>query len=251
MVVTLEEKSHTYSNEEGKTYTSVTTFVKKHFPEFQLKEMSKRVAKRRRQDGEKNSKGKPITAWDVRKEWEEKRISSSSAGSLTHYEIEEYIKGNIDSCVVDVFTPKAKQAIKWFYKSPLADKDIAPEVIIYDDELGLAGTIDLLCVDGENVVLADWKTSKKITKRGYGKGIASLPNANYYHYQLQLSTYAYLLERQGKKIKNLLLVHLLDDDVVVYEMDYNREVVETMLFGVDIYDEDSDSYVKEAVLKNK
>lgn len=223
-----DEEKHEYTYGE-QVLTSVTTFVKKHFPVFDEKRMAKIIAKKRREAGEKNSKGKPITARDVKKEWAFKRDKSSSEGSLTHYEIEEFIKGHIDDGVVSVFTPKAQQAIKWFYKSPLADKDIATEEKIYDLELGLAGTIDLLCEADGCVWLVDWKTSKQITKRGYGKGVAGLPNANYYHYQLQLSTYAYILERKGFKIKDLLLVHLMDDRVAVYEMDYNREVVEEML----------------------
>lgn len=228
-----DEKNHKYTYGE-RELTSVTTFIKKHFPEFDTKKISKLVAKARRNKGEKNNKGKPITAWDVRKEWKLSGEKASSAGSLTHYEIEEYIRGNIDDCVCDVFTPKAKQAIKWLYKSPLTNSSMVAEKKIYDLELGLAGTIDLLCVREGSVTLVDWKTNKAISKKSKArgsdaKGFAGLPNANYYHYQLQLTLYAYLLERKGYKIDELLLVHLLDDGVVVYEMDYNKKIIEEML----------------------
>lgn len=228
MTLIFKEDTHQYFVGEQEL-CSVTKFIHRFFPSFDEKRMSKLVAKRRREQGELNSKGKPLTARDVKKEWAHKREVASSSGSLTHLEIEEFINGKFDECLIPVFTPKARQGVKWFTKSPLASHVVSVEEKLYDTELGLAGTIDLLCVNGNKVWLVDWKTSKKISKKGYGKGVCGLPNANYYHYQLQLSTYAYMLERQGYEVQELLLVHLLDDSVVVYEMDYNKDVVLEML----------------------
>lgn len=229
--LTFKEDTHQYFCGEQEL-TSVTKFIHGHFPTFDEKRMSKLVAKRRREKGELNKNGKPINARDVKKEWEFKRVKASTAGSLTHFEIEDYIL-NKDEVVVPVFTPKAQQAIKWLYKGEYADKEIETELKIFNTELGLAGTIDVSIKEDGKVTLIDWKTSRQITKKGYGKGTStatkSIPNANYYHYNLQLSTYAYMLERQGYEVQDLLLVHLLDDGVVVYEMDYNKDVVKEMI----------------------
>ena len=221
------EETHTYSVGD-KVLTSVTTFIHKFFPEFNLKMMSRLVAKRRREKGELNKNGKPLNARDVKKEWALKGDIARSAGTLTHLEIEEFIKGNYSEIEFPVLTPKAQQGIKWFMKSPYAKSKVVTEERIFDEELGLAGTIDVSVYKDKEVTLIDWKTNKAIKKRGYGKGSCGLPNANYYHYTLQLSVYAYMLERQGYIIKDLILAHLKDDGVSVYEIEYRKDVVEGM-----------------------
>lgn len=240
MVSKLEfnEEKHEYKVGDN-ILTSVTTFVKQFFPAFDAERISGFSAKKRQREGELNAEGNPITAEDVLAEWKLKGDIASSAGTLTHIEIEEFIKGNFDSVVMDVFTPKAKQGVKWFYKSPFASCKVEPELKVFDEELGLAGTIDL-CVynDDGSVTLIDWKTNKKITKKGYGKSKElQLPNANYYHYNLQLSIYAYILERQGYSIRELILPHLCEDEVHIYEMEYLKDIVVCM-FEEEEYDEE-------------
>lgn len=222
------EETHTYTLGE-QVLTSVTKFVKKFFPEFDAEKISGFSAKKRRNNGELNRSGEPITQDDVLAEWKLKGDIASNAGTLTHLEIEEYLLGNKDDVCMPVFTPKAQQGVKWFYKSPYTKGNVVPEERVYDEELGLAGTIDLAIYNGNEVSLIDWKTNKAITKKGYGKSKdLNMPNANYYHYNLQLSTYAYILERKGFIIKDLILAHLHEDSVTVYEMEYLKEKVEEM-----------------------
>jgi len=111
---------------------------------------------------------------------------------------------------------------------------IVPELIVHDEELGLAGTIDLVVETPDGLVLIDWKTNKKITTKGYNnkkalEPIEDLDDCHLVKYSLQLSLYAYMLERQGWKIDMLLLVHLIDGLAVSIEVPYVKERVEELL----------------------
>lgn len=108
------------------------------------------------------------------------------------------------------------------------------EQMVYDKELGLAGTLDAVLVeeDLKKVSLLDWKTNKSIKIKGTkrkGNAISkALPDCNYSYYTLQLSLYAYMLERQGLEIDKLYLVHL-GEYVTVYDLNYRKDLVEEML----------------------
>ena len=81
---------------------------------------------------------------------------------------------------------------------------IAAEKLVFNEELGLAGTIDLLARSkkDKSIVILDWKTNKRIIKESpfgkYGlKPISHLMDINFNHYSLQLSIYQYLLSTTG------------------------------------------------------
>ena len=93
---------------------------------------------------------------------------------------------------------------------------------VYDKELNIAGTIDLICKesDGEFVIY-DWKRSTKVVNaqgqpivEAFGgrmsKGGITLPDTIFYHYCLQQNLYRYMLEEHyGIRIKamNLVVLH--------------------------------------------
>ena len=73
--------------------------------------------------------------------------------------------------------------------------------------------------DDGTVSIYDWKRCKKIEKaNGFGqfstnKIIEDFPDSNYWHYSLQLNTYAYIIERNYKlKVKDLYIVCLHPDN---------------------------------------
>jgi len=219
-----DEKKHEYSVN-GKKLISVTTFVKSFFKPFDVKRIAKIVARSRRAKGEKNSKGKPITAWDIKREWK----ASATFGTRIHNEIETYIKEGV---VASNIHERTQMAIDWLDLASYPLDKIQTELKIFDKEIGVAGTIDAVITDGNKVTLIDWKTNKAIRKTGskWQNNIISkqLPDCNYTHYTLQLSLYAYLLERQGFEIDKLLLVHL-KEYTTPYEVDYRKDIVEMML----------------------
>lgn len=128
-----------------------------------------------------------------------------------------------------------------------APRGVYPEYLISatseDGSLKIAGQIDCLVIDGDDVYIIDWKTNKEIKKRSfYDKRkrknvmmkapLNNLEDCNWNHYQLQLSLYAYLIEQNkpGCNIKKIQLVHLLDDgSEEVMECKYLRDDVIRML----------------------
>lgn len=148
------------------------------------------------------------------------------------------------------------------------------EVRLYDAYYKLAGTADIILVKGKQFMVLDWKTNKKEMKfiAGYYKKawnndrskkvetgewvntrdsfkhpLAHLPHAKGIGYTLQLSTYAFILERWGYECTGLLLCHikpvLLTDGTIVkdasgmrveepprwYPLEYLKNDVQLML----------------------
>jgi hypothetical protein len=113
------------------------------------------------------------------------------------------------------------------------------ECAIVDYALGLAGQIDLLCINPstKQFEIIDWKTNQSpiceaagyYAKNSSGEltdtfvytnttmkyPVGHLPDSNFYHYSLQLSMYAYLIERLGYELNQLTIFHIsgCDDDI--------------------------------------
>ena len=127
------------------------------------------------------------------------------------------------------------------------NKGVYPEFLIactsQDGFLRLAGQIDLLIVNGNDVYIVDFKSNKEIKKTSfYDKKkksnvmmkfpVNNLQDCNFNHYQLQLSTYAYMLQtlRPELNIKKLILYHIdHDGNETLHECEYLKEDVIRML----------------------
>jgi ATP-dependent exoDNAse (exonuclease V) beta subunit len=127
------------------------------------------------------------------------------------------------------------------------DKGIYPEFLISlksrDNLLKVAGQIDLLIKDGDEITIIDYKTNKEIKKKSYYDSntktnlmmkypLNNLMDCNYYHYTLQLSLYAYLLQQINPNfiIKSLQLYHIdHDGKSKTYHLDYLKDDVVRML----------------------
>lgn len=125
------------------------------------------------------------------------------------------------------------------------ERGIYPELLLSynDDELRIGAQADLVCKDGNDIYILDYKTSNKIVKKGYydkvtGKTesllfpLNNLPNVNFYIYSLQLSTYMWIIQQQHPefKCKKLVIVHILPDGSEVnYECEYLKKDVENMI----------------------
>ena len=126
------------------------------------------------------------------------------------------------------------------------DRAIYPEFLIsyeFDEYLKVSGQLDCLVIDGNDITIIDFKTNKKIDKESYFDKntkkrqmmkfpLDNLQDTNFWHYSLQLSTYAYLLQKINPKykIKKLALIHFDHaGNEVEYEVDYLKEDVARML----------------------
>ena len=101
---------------------------------------------------------------------------------------------------------------------------VFPEIIVFSEELEVAGTMDLLVYNSNNgeCNIFDWKTSKKIDHNGRKQAItqacSGLTDCRFDQYSLQLSMYSYLLENYHDiKVANQYMVQLTETDAKCIE----------------------------------
>ena len=202
--IEFEEDNHLYSN--GKNpFTSVTTLISKYYPEF---DADKVIAKMMNSPYWPQNKYHGKTSEEIKLEWDKKRDHSSKLGTLLHKNIEDYYNGE----KVANFSPE------WFYflEWDKANVHLTPfrsEWVIYDEELMVAGTIDMIFKHGDDYIMVDWKRSAKINKQDrynfFNHPLAHLPGNNYFKYALQQNFYKFILEKYyGIKIKAMFLLQL-------------------------------------------
>ena len=127
------------------------------------------------------------------------------------------------------------------------ENGVYPEYLISrespDGVLRIAGQIDLLVKQGNDITIIDYKTNKEIKQHSFFDSksrktirmkypLGNLEDCNYYHYTLQLSTYAWMLQKFNPnfKIKDLIMVHFdHSGNQTVYHLDYLKDEVEKML----------------------
>ena len=127
------------------------------------------------------------------------------------------------------------------------ENGVYPEYLISrmsnDGILRIAGQIDLLVKEGNQITIVDYKTNKEIKqKSGFDSKSRSsvkmkyplntLDDCNYWHYALQLSTYAWMVQKLNPEyeIKDLIIVHINHDGKeTIYHIDYLKNEVEKML----------------------
>ena len=220
--IRLEEETHTYilkSNPDWRCI-SATTLLHHHFKKFDGPKIATFLI-------DKVPKYRGYTIDELLEEWKMAGVN----GTRTHLQLENYII-NRDP-VDDVKALHGKAFLDTF----IDRKDITlhPEVILYDRDLHIAGTGDLLVVDKDNKVhIYDWKTNKKITKYGRESGITDctrhLTSCNYVQYSLQLSLYRWLLEQKfGLEVVSHRLIHLREDRYVAYSVPYLQTEIEMII----------------------
>ena len=127
------------------------------------------------------------------------------------------------------------------------ENGVFPEYLVYrksnDGVLKLAGQVDLLVKEGNNITIIDWKTNKKIDEKSYYNQqtkkydmmkypLNNLYDCNLLHYTMQLSTYAWMVQKLNPefKIVGLKIIHYgHDGGVKEYDLNYLKDDVERML----------------------
>ena len=228
------EKDHKYvitSDPENK-YTSVTTWNHSHFPIFNANLIIKNIMKGK--NWKEGNKYWGLTAEEIKKQWSNNSSAVSGAGTDLHFEIECFM--NQPKIVTDydhndlyetyILDPNSKndKTIEWdyfinFIKDCPELKPYRTEWTIYDEELKISGSIDMVYENPDGTLsIYDWKRSKEITrvnnfnKFAKNKLICHMPDSNFWHYALQLNTYKRILERNyGRVVTDLYLVRLHPD----------------------------------------
>lgn len=163
--------------------------------------------------------------------WERIGKRASEVGTFMHLQTEEYFnKGvfettyqfNFNDNIEEISIEKEKQHFLHFVKDyNINETKYRQEWPIYDEDLNVAGTIDLTCqVDTNTFIIYDWKRSSKVVNcqgqpivESYGGKMGfngvNLPDTSFYHYCIQQNLYRYILQKNyGIKVNELNLVVL-------------------------------------------
>ena len=220
--ISFEEKTHTYTintkqNKKDTSFTSVTTWIHSLFPQFNA---TKIIDKMQKSKNWEKSKYYGMSADEIKALWKKNGQEASKAGTKLHNDIESYYNQHeVDNSSVE---------FKYFLnfendrvKDPINDTMLPyrTEWTIYDEELRLSGSVDMLYEykDSGLLTIYDWKRCKDIKKNNGWEHcnideLSYIPNTNYWHYALQLNTYREIIERNyNKTIHSLWLVCLHPD----------------------------------------
>lgn len=256
--------NHTYSKEGN--YTSVSKLISRYKNEFDRNHWSSYKALERLIPNFKEFKaGKNINSPEfieygiahigneqlfddmkkiILKEWDIENQVSVNKGNVYHLKKEQQSYTN--GVETNPFDGKIYPVIP---KKEVADQKVAivdnlydledgyyPELILWNDEYKIAGQADKVFIETKKnkryIDIDDYKTNKKISKTGYMGNkmkapLSHLPDANYIHYSLQISTYAWLLEEFGYRVRNLSFHHYNKQ----YPINYMSKEVKLMLDG--------------------
>ena len=185
----------------------------------------------------------------IKAEWAANRDEACEHGSYVHSIFENSFYGNTQFDLGKYGYAEASglyDCPKNYYELDL-ENAIYPEFLMSwtssDGQLKLAGQEDLIVKKDNNIWILDWKTNKEIKKRSFYDKVRkdvtrmkyplnNFMDCNYYHYQLQLSTYAWILQqiRPEFEIKGLSIIHIdRSAKQTEYPMEYCKDDVERMI----------------------
>ena len=272
--VAFNEELHLYWNTRNKDikYTSVTTLIQNYYEKFDEEFWSSYKAIERIV-GADVFKGMSIKGMllDVKK-WDDKYLDLIQIDKelffKTKQDIKNEYKENKDKACEKGTAYHLMRENEW-YKDKKAkvseyiesddyfdvekhnwdlnrEKAVLPEYLVYysskDGLINLAGQIDLLVKDGNDIYVLDYKSNakgiekkaffdrkKKQNKKMYYP-INNLDDTTYNHYALQLSCYAFMLKQINPNfnIKMLQLLHNAGDGETKIDVPYYEKEVKEM-----------------------
>ena len=207
--IVFDEGPHIYTIDGDSDYTSVTTWNHANFEKFNADKIITKMMKGKRWN--ENNKYYGMSREQIKEMWNKNGKDAAEAGTKLHYDIECFY----NNC------PNENNSVEYGYFNNFQEKysHLTPyrtEWEIYDKELKLAGSIDMIYENADGTLLIyDWKRCKDIPKtNSFSKSstnsiISHLPDTKFWHYSLQLNTYKAILEKNyGKKITDMYLVCL-------------------------------------------
>jgi hypothetical protein len=289
-----DEGPHKYTDSNGNEYVSVTTLIGNYCPKFDAKYWAHKKA---REQG--------VSEKEILKQWDKIKNEACDRGTNTHNGIENAIKdvskfkeaiqylqqvGGRCITVADIPnlipTPldvdKFKEATENKYEEIYRvfqfyterGYTIYSEIGVFDPELLISGTIDILCDRPSDFVILDWKTNRgglqfesgyykkdkttipnQLTNEWVRKNdkmlppLNHLPECNGSHYSMQLSIYARLTERiLNKPCTGLGLCHIGSPFVL---NNYGQPYRDVDGFHIDPNGTDSVNWFRINYLKNE
>lgn len=189
--------------------------------------------------------------------WDEENRKSCERGTKIHANLENSFYEKKKDIDISKFEIGGKFVCDKGRTELDLENGVYPEYLISrvseDGKLRIAGQIDLLVKKGNKITIADFKTNKKIETKSFFNNktkqsvkmkypLNNLDDVNYWHYTLQLSTYAWMLQKYNPEfeIEDLVMIHFdHDDNMTVYHLPYLKEEVVKML----------NHFKKESILK--
>lgn len=205
--ITFTEDDHSYIDDKGKQYCSVTTLIGKAFEKFD----AEAIAKKNYGDNWK----------EYVEKWDKIGAEAAYAGTRLHHNCECLILENEQQCYLPeniTETINFNLAKKKIYEIKNIKNAIKfePEKLVFSERLGLAGSIDCLVTNNDNsYIIFDFKNIKTLKmENAFGKtGIIqctkNMPDTNYWHYALQLQLYEILLKAENYVDKNAKFIREL------------------------------------------
>ena len=208
--IQFEEKNHEYTVLNEKGYTSVTTFVHKHFEPFDAEGIIQNILNSKKiNDPQYKYYGK--TRENILDDWERNRNEAAQQGTRMHYDIECYFNG--------INNQNSSIEFQYFLEFVKDFPELIPyrtEWMVYYEEYRISGSIDMVFENPDGTyTIYDWKRTKGLEYESMNQKTARtlcinhIPDTNFWHYCIQLNMYKFILERKyDKKITGLYLVCL-------------------------------------------
>jgi ATP-dependent exoDNAse (exonuclease V) beta subunit len=246
-------RGHKYEilNDSNSKYTSVTTWNHKHFPKFDADAVIENIFKSKSWGPDHKYWG--LSADQIKQSWKSSGDTAATSGTSLHERIERFMNDkrfNFDYTHKELYeiyncdNKTIDEQTEWnyflhFVRDHPELKPYRTEWMIFDEELKLAGSIDMVYENSDGTLsIYDWKRSKEITKFNNWNKFATNPlichlhDTNFWHYALQLNTYKAILERKYNKIVTKLCLVRIHPDAE--EQTY--ELIEVPILTTEIAD---------------
>jgi len=222
--ISFEEDGHIYMLDGKRQLTPVSSVYSKYFKPFDSAKWA-----------ERKSQTMPISAEQLREQWKCNGMMASFAGTHMHKQIEDFLNGEEYMAPLCHFTFDGdfihedkiigiNDEIDYF-KRFIKEVDFTPfrtEWRVFDEELGMAGTIDLICSRNDGTFeFYDWKRSRSLIDENGDvcktnkfnvcgiNGLGHIPDCSFWHYALQQNLYKHIVEKcYGLKVSAMHLVVL-------------------------------------------
>lgn len=206
--ILFDETAHAYWYQMERRFDGVTGLISKYKKPFDKEAAAMGVARRDKR-----------SVQDVLQDWEDNLNQASEYGKHHHGILDRWVQGQDMTEEEMLICDKVSELLK---QNGL--NIVASEFVVYDESVGRASPIDLVCERDGKLVVVDYKTNAKgIAFDGYKNAqmlypFHILPDANYYHYSIQIGIYIkWLRELYGLPVdEEGYILHLRPPQFSIY-----------------------------------
>lgn len=220
----LDEATHTYTLN-GRILTSVSALLDRVRPAFDRVGKATEIAERQ---------GVPLSA--ILNQWDAARDAALERGTRVHRYIGQVLREEVVTLTEDERLPEMSAFDTLWREASKTTDVIAVEWMIYDEGLGIAGTVDAVLFDKarRETYLVDWKTGREFrTSNAWGRTFHPpfefLDDCEMSAATLQLELYRLILDRAEYNYFVPYVVHLSGYGHHTYEVPTMRSHLEEWL----------------------